>query len=37
MNELLPAFSRLGFNSYESRVYLALLQSHPATGYEISR
>jgi sugar-specific transcriptional regulator TrmB len=27
----------LGLNSYESKVYLALLKHHPATGYEVSK
>lgn len=35
-----PVIERLrdmGFNTYEAKVYLALLKQHPATGYEISK
>ena len=27
----------IGFTEYEARVYLALLEQHPATGYQLSR
>lgn len=37
MNTLVDKLKAMGFNSYEARVYLALLQRHPATGYEISK
>ncbi|MEB3286527.1 MAG: TrmB family transcriptional regulator [Vampirovibrionales bacterium] len=38
--QLEPVIERLrdmGFNSYEAKVYLALLKHHPATGYEVSK
>lgn len=38
--QLEPVIERLktmGFNTYEAKVYLALLKNHPATGYEISK
>ena len=28
---------RLGFTDYESRAYLALCESYPATAYEVSK
>lgn len=34
---LIDKLKELGFNSYEAKVYLALLKHHPATGYEISK
>jgi HTH-type transcriptional regulator, sugar sensing transcriptional regulator len=34
---LIDKLKELGFNTYEAKVYLALLQHHPATGYEISK
>lgn len=34
---LIDKLKELGFNTYEAKVYLALLQNHPATGYEISK
>jgi sugar-specific transcriptional regulator TrmB len=37
MDAIIEQLKRLGLNSYESKVYLALLKSHPATGYEISK
>ena len=39
MNEsaLLDKLKELGFNTYEAKVYIALLKHHPATGYEISK
>jgi len=37
MEALIEQFRQLGLNSYEAKVYLALLQHHPATGYEISK
>lgn len=37
MEELLSKLKELGFNTYESKVYLSLLKHHPATGYEISK
>ncbi|MDH4379111.1 MAG: helix-turn-helix domain-containing protein [Vampirovibrionales bacterium] len=37
MDELIHHLKELGFNSYESKVYLALLKNYPATGYEVSK
>lgn len=37
MEELLEHLKELGFNSYESKVYLALLQNGNSTGYEVSK
>lgn len=37
MNNLVEKFKSLGFNSYEAKVYIALLKKYPATGYEISQ
>lgn len=37
MDELVEHLRELGLNSYEAKVYLALLKKYPATGYEISR
>jgi len=37
MEEILKEMQKIGFTSYESKIYLALLQRNPATGYEISK
>ena len=37
MDNLIEKLKELGFNSYEAKVYLALLKKYPATGYEISQ
>lgn len=37
MENLIEKLKELGFNSYEAKVYLALLKKYPATGYEISQ
>ncbi len=37
MEKLIENLKELGFNTYESKVYIALLKKHPATGYEISK
>lgn len=37
MDDLIEKLKDLGFNTYEAKVYLALLKHHPATGYEISK
>lgn len=37
MENLIEKLKELGFNTYEAKVYLALLKNHPATGYEISK
>ena len=34
---VIEKLKEMGFNTYEAKVYLALLQHHPATGYEISK
>lgn len=35
--DLLADLSAIGFTEYEAKVYLALLQDHPATGYQLSK
>ena len=35
--EILHSLRQLGFTDHESRVYLAICECHPATGYEISK
>jgi HTH-type transcriptional regulator, sugar sensing transcriptional regulator len=35
--DLLAHLSALGFTEYESKVYVALLQDYPATGYQLSK
>ena len=37
MDELVEKLKVLGLNSYEAKVYIALLKKYPATGYEISK
>ncbi len=37
MDELIEHLKELGFNTYEAKVYLALLKKYPSTGYEISQ
>lgn len=37
MDELIQHLKELGFNTYESKVYLSLVKNHPATGYEVSK
>ena len=37
MENLIEKMKEFGFNSYESKVYLALLKKNPSTGYEISQ
>ena len=37
MNDLVESLKELGLNSYEAKVYIALLKKHPATGYEVSK
>jgi HTH-type transcriptional regulator, sugar sensing transcriptional regulator len=37
MDEILKEMQKIGFTSYESKIYLALLQRNPVTGYEISK
>ena len=37
MKEIVEHLKELGFNTYEAKVYLALLKKYPATGYEVSQ
>lgn len=37
MDNLVEKLKEIGFNTYEAKVYLALLKKHPATGYEIGQ
>lgn len=37
MNDIIDSLKELGFNSYEAKVYIALLKKYPATGYEVSQ
>lgn len=37
MDEIISKLKDLGLNEYQSKVYLAMLKKHPATGYEISK
>ncbi|MFA7659303.1 MAG: helix-turn-helix domain-containing protein [Candidatus Gastranaerophilaceae bacterium] len=37
MDEVIESLKELGFNSYEAKVYVALLKKYPATGYEVSQ
>lgn len=37
MDDIINKLKELGFNSYEAKVYLALLKKYPATGYEVSQ
>lgn len=37
MDDIIKNLMELGFNSYEAKVYLALLKKYPATGYEVSK
>ncbi|MCI1274296.1 MAG: hypothetical protein LKG27_07695 [Clostridiaceae bacterium] len=37
MDEIIEKLKQLGLNSYEAKVYLALLKKYPITGYEVSQ
>lgn len=37
MEKLIKNLKELGLNTYESKVYIALLKKNPATGYELSK
>ena len=37
MKDVVEELKKLGLNSYESKVYIALLKKYPATGYEVSQ
>lgn len=37
MEDLIDGLKELGLNTYEAKVYVALLKKYPATGYEVSQ
>lgn len=37
MDSIIQKLKDMGLNSYEAKVYLALLKKYPATGYEVSQ
>lgn len=37
MNEIVESLKDIGLNSYEAKVYVALLKKYPATGYEVAK
>lgn len=37
MANLVEKLKEIGFNSYEAKVYIALLKKYPATGYEVAK
>ena len=37
MNDIIESLKELGLNSYEAKVYVALLKKYPATGYEVAQ
>lgn len=37
MADLIEKLKEIGFNTYEAKVYVALLKNYPATGYEVSK
>ena len=37
MADIVEKLKEIGFNTYEAKVYLALLKKYPATGYEVSK
>lgn len=37
MDKLIEKLKEFGFNSYEAKVYIALLKRYPATGYEVAQ
>ena len=37
MDKIIESLKDLGFNTYEAKVYVALLKHYPATGYEVSK
>lgn len=37
MTDLIEKLKEIGFNTYEAKVYVALLKKYPATGYEVSK
>lgn len=37
LDEIIPYFKEMGFTEYEAKVYLSLLNNHPASAYSISQ
>ena len=37
MDKIIDSLKELGLNTYEAKVYVALLKHYPATGYEVSK
>ena len=37
MEDIIESLKKLGLNSYEAKVYLALLKKYPITGYEVAK
>ena len=37
MADLVEKLKEIGFNTYEAKVYVALLKKYPATGYEVAK
>ena len=37
MADLIEKLKDIGFNTYEAKVYIALLKKYPATGYEVAK
>lgn len=37
MANLIEKLKEIGFNTYEAKVYVALLKNYPATGYEVAK
>ena len=37
MDDIIESLKDLGLNSYEAKVYVALLKKYPATGYEVAK
>ena len=37
MSDVIESLKEIGLNSYEAKVYVALLKKYPSTGYEISK
>ena len=37
MQDIIESLKEIGLNSYEAKVYVALLKKYPATGYEVAK
>ncbi len=37
MADLIDKLKEIGFNTYEAKVYIALLKKYPVTGYEAAK